>query len=341
MYPMTSRILVTGCAGFIGFHCAARLARDGHEVAGIDDLNDYYDVRLKHARLAELAKVSGFRFSRMGLADAASLDELFAQFKPEYVLHLAAQAGVRHSLHNPRAYMESNLTGFFNILEACRRVRPLHLVFASSSSVYGARAEVPFSVAERTDEPVSFYAATKKANEVMAYSYSHLYGIATTGLRFFTVYGPWGRPDMAYFSFTKAILSGQAIDIFNHGRMERDFTYIDDIVEGVVRVLRRVPGSTAGGKSASPVPQGAPYKLYNIGNCSPVRLLDFVETLEALLGRTTQKNFLPMQPGDVPVTYADTADLEANIGFVPATPLRIGLERFVAWYLSFYPAGSV
>jgi UDP-glucuronate 4-epimerase len=232
--------------------------------------------------------------------------------------------------------MESNLTGFFNILEACRRHRPLHLVFASSSSVYGARAEVPFSVAERTDEPVSFYAATKKANEVMAYSYSHLHGIATTGLRFFTVYGPWGRPDMAYFSFTKAILAGQAIDIFNHGRMQRDFTYIDDIVEGIVRVLARVPGS-AGGSSVSAAPQRVPYKLYNIGNSSPVRLLDFVETLEALLGRTTPKNFLPMQPGDVPVTFADTADLEADIGFVPATPLRTGLERFVTWYRSFYP----
>jgi UDP-glucuronate 4-epimerase len=336
---MTFRVLVTGCAGFIGFHCAARLARDGHEVAGIDDLNDYYDVRLKQARLAELANVPGFRFSRMNIADSSSLDQLFAQFKPEYVLHLAAQAGVRHSLHNPRAYMESNLTGFFNILEACRRHRPLHLVFASSSSVYGARAEVPFTVAERTDEPVSFYAATKKANEVMAYSYSHLHGIATTGLRFFTVYGPWGRPDMAYFSFTKAILAGRAIDIFNHGRMQRDFTYIDDIVEGVVRVLARAPGS-AGGSSVSAAPQGVPYKLYNIGNSSPVRLLDFVETLEALLGRTTPKNFLPMQPGDVPVTYADTADLASDIGFVPATPLRAGLERFVAWYRSFNPGSD-
>jgi UDP-glucuronate 4-epimerase len=336
---MTFRVLVTGCAGFIGFHCAARLARDGHEVAGIDDLNDYYDVRLKQARLAVLANVRGFCFSRMDIADSNSLDQLFARFKPEYVLHLAAQAGVRHSLHNPRAYMESNLTGFFNILEACRRHRPLHLVFASSSSVYGARAEVPFSIAERTDEPVSFYAATKKANEVMAYSYSHLHGIATTGLRFFTVYGPWGRPDMAYFSFTKAILAGQAIDIFNHGRMQRDFTYIDDIVEGVVRVLARVPGS-AGGASVSAAPQRVPYKLYNIGNSSPVRLLDFVETLEALLGRRTPKNFLPMQPGDVQVTCADTADLEADIGFVPATPLRAGLERFVTWYRSFYPGSE-
>ncbi len=336
---MTSRVLITGCAGFIGFHCAARLARDGHDVTGIDDLNDYYDVRLKQARLAELAKVRGFSFTRMSVADAASLEQLFAQFKPEYVLHLAAQAGVRYSLTNPRAYMESNLTGFFNILEACRHYPPRHLVFASSSSVYGARAEVPFSVTERTDEPVSFYAATKKANEVMAYSYSRLYGIATTGLRFFTVYGPWGRPDMAYFSFTKAILAGQAIDIFNHGQMERDFTYIDDIVEGVVRVLARLPGS-AGGSAASADLPGVLYRLYNIGNRSPVRLLDFVETLEAVLGRTTTKNFLPMQPGDVPVTCADTAELETDIGFVPATPLRTGLERFVAWYRSFYSSND-
>ena len=333
------RVLVTGCAGFIGMHCALRLLARGDEVLGADNLSPYYDVRLKEARLRRLEGQRGFRFERTDLADAAACARLFEAARPERVLHLAAQPGVRYSFENPASYIQSNLVAFANLLEACRRHAPAHLVYASSSSVYGASAKLPWSEADNVDHPISLYAATKKANELMAHVYSHLHGLAATGLRYFTVYGPWGRPDMAYFSFTKAILAGRSIDIFNHGRMQRDFTYIDDIVEGVVRVLARVPGS-AGGSSVSAAPQGVPYKLYNIGNSSPVRLLDFVETLEALLGRTTPKNFLPMQPGDVPVTYADTADLASDIGFVPATPLRAGLERFVAWYRSFYPGND-
>jgi UDP-glucuronate 4-epimerase len=331
MPPMSSRILVTGCAGFIGFHAAKRLVREGYDVTGIDNLNGYYDVRLKQARLDQLGSTPGFEFHRTDICDAAALGDLFARIRPEYVLHLAAQAGVRQSLQDPRSFTQANLVGFFNVLDACRERPPKHLVFASSSSVYGAATQVPFSTQSRTDEPVSFYAATKKANEVMAHAYSKLYAIACTGLRFFTVYGPWGRPDMAYFSFTRAILAGETIDIYNHGEMERDFTYIDDIVEGVVRVVARPPAARKD-KSAESVP----YRLYNIGNRSPVRLLEFVETLESVLGRATRKRLLPMQPGDVPVTCADTTELEAEFGFAPATPLRIGLERFVAWYREFY-----
>lgn len=322
---MTKRVLVTGCAGFIGFHCTVKLAAAGYRVTGLDNLNDYYDVDLKKARLAALSTTDGFEFNRLDIADAPALDALFARVEPECVLHLAAQAGVRHSLRDPRAYLDANVTGFFNLLEACRRHRPRHLVYASSSSVYGARTEVPFSVAQRTDEPASFYAATKKTNELMAYTYSRLYALAATGLRFFTVYGPWGRPDMAYFSFTKAIFAGTPIDVFNHGRMQRDFTYIDDIVEGVVRILERPPGGA----------DAVPYRLFNIGNHTPVGLLEFIETLESIIGRTVEKRFLPMQPGDVPTTYADVADLQAEIGFAPNTPLRTGLERFVAWYRSY------
>ena len=323
---MTKRILVTGCAGFIGFHCTVKLLSAGYRVTGVDNLNDYYDVRLKQARLDQLRALDGFDFVRLDIADAPGVDALFARLQPEDVLHLAAQAGVRHSLQDPRAYLDANVTGSFNLLEACRRHKPRHLVFASSSSVYGARTEVPFSVAQRTDEPASFYAATKKTNELMAYTYSRLYALPATGLRFFTVYGPWGRPDMAYFSFSKAILAGEPINVFNHGRMQRDFTYIDDIVEGVVRIVERPPAGDV------------PYRLFNIGNHTPVGLLEFVETLESIIGRTVEKRFLPMQPGDVPTTYADVADLQAEIGFAPNTPLRAGLERFVAWYRSFYGA---
>jgi UDP-glucuronate 4-epimerase len=332
---MSAVVLVTGCAGFIGFHAAQRLAREGHEVIGIDNLGGGGDeAQLQQARLARLRAVPGFSFERVDVRDAAALAALFARTRPGCVLHLAARAGVRQSLKEPRTFMESNLAGFFNVLEACREHPPRHLAYASSSSVYGAATTVPFAVASRTDEPMSFYAATKKANEVMAHAYSRLHAIPCTGLRFFTVYGPWGRPDMAYFSFTKAILAGRTIDIYNHGDMERDFTYIDDIVEGVVRILARPPLAPAGSSD------GAPHRIYNIGNRSPVRLLAFVETLESIIGRDARKRFLPMQPGDVPVTCADTSGLEAEFGFAPSTPLRTGLERFVAWYREFYGAAD-
>jgi UDP-glucuronate 4-epimerase len=333
---MSAIVLVTGCAGFIGFHAARRLALEGHEVTGIDNLGGIGDeAQLQQARLARLRAVPGFSFERADLCDAAALAALFARIRPGYVLHLAARAGVRQSLADPGAFMQANLAGFFNVLDACREHPPEHFVFASSSSVYGTATAAPFSVESRTDEPVSFYAATKKANEVMAHAYARLYAIPCTGLRFFTVYGPWGRPDMAYFSFTRAILAGKPIDIYNHGDMARDFTYIDDIVEGVARVVTRPPRPGAGAGNPS-----APYRLYNIGNRSPVRLLDFVQALETALGRTARKRFVPMQPGDVPVTCADTSDLEAEFGFTPATPLRTGLERFVAWYRAFYGAAE-
>lgn len=330
---MSPRILITGCAGFIGFHCAIELAKRDFDVLGIDNLNAYYDPQLKLARLAELRNVRNVNFQRVDIADGQAVVDCFATYRPDYVLHLAAQAGVRYSLQNPRAYLDSNLTGFFNILEACRNYPVKHLLFASSSSVYGASSKVPFSVHDRTDDPISFYAATKKANEVMAHSYSHVYGIPATGLRFFTVYGPWGRPDMAYFSFTKAILAGDPIDIFNHGQMERDFTYIDDIVEGIARLVLRLPAAAGdrGGRASK-----APYRLYNIGNHSPVQLLKFIETLEELLGKTTTKRFLPMQVGDVPTTYADVTDLQSETDFAPNTPLSVGLARFVEWYRCFY-----
>jgi UDP-glucuronate 4-epimerase len=318
------KVLITGAAGFIGMFVAERLLARGDEVIGIDNLNDYYDVALKEARLARLAPNPGFRFVRLDLADRDGMATLFAAEKPDAVINLAAQAGVRYSLKNPHAYADSNLLGFVNVLEGCRHGGVKHLVYASSSSVYGGNTKVPFAETDNVDHPVSLYAATKKANELMAYSYSHLYAIPSTGLRFFTVYGPWGRPDMAYFSFTKAILAGKPIDVFNHGDMRRDFTYIDDIAEGVVRVLDRQPDGEP------------PHRLYNIGNHQPVELMTFIDILERELGRKAIRNFLPMQDGDVPQTYADTAALQQDVGFAPATPLDEGLKRFVAWYRDYY-----
>lgn len=332
------RILVTGVAGFIGHHVAARLLDRGDDVVGLDNVNDYYDVRLKQARLARLTGRNGFEFHRLDLADRAGIEGLFANRRPQRVIHLAAQAGVRYSLTNPHAYIESNLVGFINVLEGCRHRGVEHLVFASSSSVYGANTRMPFSVHQNVDHPVSLYAATKKANELMAHTYSHLYRLPTTGLRFFTVYGPWGRPDMALFLFTKAISEGRPIDVFNEGRMRRDFTYIDDIVEGVVRVCDRVAEPMAGWSGDAPDPAGsaAPYRLYNIGNNNPVELMRLIELLEQVIGRKAEKRLLPMQPGDVPATYADVDDLTRDVGFRPATPIEEGVRRFVDWYREFY-----
>ena len=325
-----SKILVTGAAGFIGFHLTKRLLDQGIEVTGLDNLNPYYAVSLKQARLAQLKTQSNFNFYQLDLANQSAIQDLFAQKKFDVVVNLAAQAGVRYSLENPHAYGESNLIGFLNILEGCRQSEVTHLVYASSSSVYGKNRKIPFAVEDNVDHPVSLYAATKKANELMAHSYSHLYGIPCTGLRFFTVYGPWGRPDMAYFLFTKAILEGQPIKVFNHGKMKRDFTYIDDIVEGIVRVIERVPQKRLDN------PTQAPYQLYNIGNNKPTELLRFVEVLEQCLGREAEKLMLPMQPGDVPITYADVDDLIRDVGFQPKTPIEVGIERFVAWYCDYY-----
>ncbi len=333
-----AKLLVTGTAGFIGFHVSRRLLDRGDEVVGLDNLNDYYDVRLKHDRLAQLEGRERYRFVKADLADRAAVEQLFADAKPDVVVHLAAQAGVRYSLQNPHAYVESNLVGFMNILEGCRHHGVRHLTYASSSSVYGANTTMPFSVHHNVDHPVSLYAATKKANELMAHTYSHLYRLPTTGLRFFTVYGPWGRPDMALFMFTKAILAGQPIDVYNHGRMQRDFTYIDDIAEGVVRVADRVPEPNPGWSGDAPDPGTslAPYKIYNIGNHQPVELLYFIEVLENCLGRKAEKNLLPIQAGDVPATYADVDDLMRDVGFQPATPIEEGIARFVAWYREYY-----
>jgi len=333
-----SRILVTGAAGFIGMHLAVRLLERGDKVAGLDNLNDYYDVSLKEARLARLQAYADFRFYKTELADRASVAKLFGDFRPDAVVNLAAQAGVRYSLQNPHAYVDSNLVGFVNILEGCRNLGVKHLVFASSSSVYGANTKMPFSVNDKTDQPISLYGATKKANELMAYSYSHLYGLPTTGLRFFTVYGPWGRPDMALFKFTKAILEGQPIDVFNYGQMRRDFTYIDDIVEGVVRVLDNVPRPDAAASEEEPSrsTSSAPFRVYNIGNSQPVDLLRFIEALETCLGRKAVKNLLPLQAGDVPATFADVEDLIHDVNFQPRTPIEIGIQRFVEWYRSYY-----
>lgn len=332
------RILVTGSAGFIGNELALRLLDRGDEVIGVDSVNDYYDVRLKEARLERVKHHPNFIEIRAGIHDRMAMEEVFAKYKPQRVVNLAAQAGVRYSLKNPHAYVDSNLVGFVNILEGCRHHEVEHLVYASSSSVYGANTKMPFSVQDNVDHPVSLYAATKKANELMAHSYSHLYGIPTTGLRFFTVYGPWGRPDMAYFSFTKAILEGRKIDIYNHGNMRRDFTYIDDIVEGVVHVLDKIPsGNTAWtGDHPDPGTSKAPYKIYNIGNNNPVQLMDFIGELEKHLGKTAIKNFLPMQAGDVTATYADVDDLVRDVGFKPATSIQVGLGRFANWYRLFY-----
>ncbi|MCC6792489.1 MAG: NAD-dependent epimerase [Thermomicrobiales bacterium] len=333
-----SRVLVTGAAGFIGLFVSRRLLDHGDEVIGLDNLNDYYDPALKQARLDQLLSRDGFRFVKMDVADRDGIAQLFAGERPDLVVHLAAQAGVRYSLHNPAAYVDSNLVGFGNILEGCRHNGVRHLVFASTSSVYGANTKVPFSEHDNVDHPVSFYAATKKANELMAHSYSHLYRLPCTGLRFFTVYGPWGRPDMAAFSFTKAILAGQPIDVFNHGRMMRDFTYVEDVAEGVVRTLDRAPSPDAAwsGDAPDPATSSAPYRIYNIGNSQPVQLGHFIAVLERHLGATAVKNMLPIQPGDVPATYADTGDLEAATGFRPSTSIEDGLGRFVAWYREFY-----
>ena len=324
------KILVTGAAGFIGYHLAQRLLSQGQQVYGIDNLNDYYDVTLKKARLAQLQSHSEFTFQQLDLSDRADISQLFQNQKIDRVVHLAAQAGVRYSLDNPHAYADSNLMGFLNILEGCRHSKIEHLVFASSSSVYGNNTKVPFAVSDNVDHPISLYAATKKANELMAHSYSHLYNLPITGLRFFTVYGPWGRPDMAYFKFVKAIAENKPIDVYNFGKMQRDFTYIDDVIEGVVRVIEKPPQSDSETSSA------VPYNIYNIGNNSPVELLTFIEVVEAAMGKTAVKNLLPMQPGDVPSTYADVDDLMADVGFKPSTPIEEGIRQFVEWYRDYY-----
>ncbi len=332
------KVLVTGAAGFIGMTTALRLLARGDEVVGLDNLNDYYDVGLKRDRLARLTPHAGFRFVHADVADAATMSRLFVTEGFDRVVHLAAQAGVRYSLRNPHAYVDSNVVGFMNVLEGCRHGGVEHLVYASSSSVYGGHTKMPFSEHDSVDHPVSMYAATKKANELMAHTYSHLFGLPTTGLRFFTVYGPWGRPDMALFLFTRAILEGRPIDVFNHGRMQRDFTYVDDIVEGVVRVLDRVAEPNPQWRADAPDPAtgSAPYRVFNIGNHDPVALLDFIGCIEAALGRKAVKNLLPLQDGDVPATYADVAALRDWVGFAPATDIRTGVERFVAWYRDYY-----
>jgi UDP-glucuronate 4-epimerase len=332
------KVLVTGAAGFIGFFLCRKLLENGIEVIGLDNLNDYYDPALKKARLQILEGSSGFTFVPLDLAHHGPMDELFSAHRFDAVVNMAAQAGVRYSLKNPRAYVDSNLVGFVNLLEGCRHTGVEHFVFASSSSVYGANTLVPFSVHHNVDHPVSLYAATKKANELMAHSYSHLYGLKTTGLRFFTVYGPWGRPDMAYYLFTKAILEDRAIDVFNHGEMKRDFTYIDDIIEGVWRVIRKLPEPDPqwSGDHPDPGTSYVPYRVYNIGNNQQEDLLRFIEVLEDCLGKKARKNFLPMQPGDVPATYADVDDLFRAVGFKPSTPIEEGLRRFVGWYREYY-----
>ena len=333
-------VLVTGAAGFIGFHLSKRLLDSGINVIGLDNLNPYYSVKLKEDRLAQLEGHPRFTFARLDLADRAGMERLFAANRFDVAVNLAAQAGVRYSLKNPHAYIEANIVGFTNILEGCRHHGVKHLVFASSSSVYGANTKMPFSVHHNVDHPVSLYAASKKANELMAHTYSHLYRLACTGLRFFTVYGPGGRPDMALFLFTDAILKGRPIQVFNHGRMQRDFTYIDDIVEGVVRVMGRLPAPNPAWSGDRPDPGSsyAPYKIYNIGNNQPVELNHFIETIEDVLGIEARKEYLDLQPGDVPATYADVEDLMADVGFKPATPIRTGIERFIAWYKGYYGA---
>ena len=333
-----AKILVTGAAGFIGYHTAARLLERGDAVVGLDSMSDYYDVSLKEARLARLSPNTRFRFERLDVADRDPMAALFARERFDRVVHLAAQAGVRYSLTNPHAYIDANVVGFMNILEGCRHNPVEHLVYASSSSVYGANTQMPFAVHDNVDHPVSLYAATKKSNELMAHCYSHLYRIPTTGLRFFTVYGPWGRPDMALFLFTKAILEGRAIDVFNHGHMQRDFTYIDDIVEGVVRVTdtAATPNARWSGDMPDPATSRAPYRLYNIGNSSRVQLGRLIEVLEETLGRTARKRMLDMQPGDVAATYADVDDLERDVGFRPSTSIEEGVRRFVDWYCAYY-----
>jgi UDP-glucuronate 4-epimerase len=332
------KVLVTGAAGFIGMHTALRLLARGDEVVGIDNLNDYYDVQLKRDRLKQIEPHAAFRFVQMDMADRPGMDRLFAEHHFNRAINLAAQPGVRYSLKNPHAYVDSNLVGFVNVLEGCRHHGVEHLVFASSSSVYGANSKMPFSEQDAVDHPVSLYAASKKANELMAHTYSHLYALPTTGLRFFTVYGPWGRPDMSPSLFASAMLAGRAIDVFNEGKMQRDFTYIDDIVEGVVRVLDKIPAGDPSFDTAHPsvATSYAPFRIYNIGNHEPVELMTFIETIEKAVGRQAVKNMLPMQPGDVHATYANIDALRAAVGFAPSTPLEVGIEKFVAWYQPYY-----
>ena len=332
------KILLTGAAGFIGSTTTLRLLARGDQVVGLDNLNDYYSVQLKQDRLARLQSQQGFRFVQMDVADRAGMERLFVEERFDRVIHLAAQAGVRYSLQNPHAYIDSNIVGFMNVLEGCRHSKVQHLVYASSSSVYGGNTHLPFSERNSVDHPVSMYAATKKANELMAHTYSHLFNLPTTGLRFFTVYGPWGRPDMALFLFTKAILEGRPIDVYNHGQMQRDFTYVDDIVEGVIRVLDRVATADESYQSDTPDPgtSNGPFRVFNIGNHDPVPLLDFIACIEDAVGRKAQKNMLPLQDGDVPATYADVDALTAWTGFKPATDVRTGIGRFVAWYRDYY-----
>jgi UDP-glucuronate 4-epimerase len=336
------KILVTGAAGFIGMHTSLRLLARGDEVVGVDNLDDYYDVSLKEARLARLTPLPGFKFHKISVEDREGMARLFREEKPQRVIHLAAQAGVRYSLTNPHAYIDANLQGFMNILEGCRHNGVEHLAYASSSSVYGGNTAMPFSEHDNIDHPVSLYAATKKANELMAHTYSHLFRLPTTGLRFFTVYGPWGRPDMALFLFTKAILEGRPIDVFNNGQMTRDFTYIDDIVEGVIRVMDKpaTPSSAFDAANPDPATSNAPYRVFNIGNSQPTPLMDYIFALEKAMGLEAKKNFLPMQPGDVPATNADTTELNKWVGFKPGTPVEVGVKRFYDWYQQQYSVGQ-
>ena len=332
------KILVTGAAGFIGYHLSEALIARGHEVVGVDNLNAYYDPALKEARLARLRAHEGFAFARVDIADMPALTKVFEEHAPRRVVNLAAQAGVRHSLTHPHDYVQANLVGFVNLLELCRHREVEHFVYASSSSVYGANTTLPFSVKDNVDHPLSLYAASKKANELMAHTYSHLYGLATTGLRFFTVYGPWGRPDMALFLFTKAMLAGEPINVFNNGQMKRDFTYVDDIVEGVARVVEATAEGNPEWTGAKPDPSSssAPYRIFNIGNNQPVELMHMIGTLEKCLGMEAEKNMMPMQPGDVRATFADVDALAAAVGFRPATPIEVGIQRFVDWYREYH-----
>jgi UDP-glucuronate 4-epimerase len=332
------KILITGAAGFIGFHLSKKLLDHSYQIIGIDNLNDYYDPSLKQSRLEILGKYNNFNFHKVDLKDKAAVDHIFETYQPTHVINLAAQAGVRYSIENPYAYVDSNLTGFMNILEACRNYPVEHLLYASSSSVYGGNKVAPFSTNHNVDHPVSLYAATKKSNELMAHTYSHLYGIPTTGLRFFTVYGPYGRPDMAYFSFTKDILAGKPIKVFNHGKMERDFTYIDDIVEGIVKLIDKAPTANKDWDESKDdlSTSFAPYKIYNIGNNNPVQLMRFINALESALGKEAEKVYMDMQPGDVLRTYADVSDLERDINFKPSTSIEDGLKKFVVWYEKYY-----
>ncbi len=332
------KVIVTGAAGFIGSHVASRLLERDWEVTGLDNLNTYYDPRLKDARLARLKQADRFSFEKVSIEDSSSLARIFKQIKPQRVVHLAAQAGVRYSIEHPEAYVASNLVGFANILEGCRHANVEHLVFASTSSVYGSSKQIPFSEHGVTDHPVSFYAATKKANEAMAHSYAHLYGLPCTGLRFFTVYGPWGRPDMALFKFTESMLADRPIQVFNHGRMVRDFTYVEDIVEGICRLLDQPakPNPWWDGSHPDPATSTAPYRIYNIGNSQPIDLMRYIQVLEECLGKKAMIDYQPMQPGDVPETYADTSELEKAVGYKPGTSIEVGVRRFVDWYMDFY-----